>query len=201
MLLAELQRWKELEVRTRRTVGQAAHPDDCPKLPIKGVEWAIPRRQAQIVPTFSEGAVSLDVISGDQWPEIDALIAAVAQYSTARRCSTCGQITSSHLEADLDDDTGLTLIGHAVAVAVKALSVQYAMSEDDLSALLSFEPSDFPEWFHPLLCWANGIPMDRARYVPTEDDGGPYDESECDEPEAVPVAARRAWWKRLLGRR
>ncbi|KKL96564.1 hypothetical protein LCGC14_1843260, partial [marine sediment metagenome] len=32
--------WRELEVRTRLPISRALHPDDCPKLLIKGIEWA-----------------------------------------------------------------------------------------------------------------------------------------------------------------
>lgn len=184
MSVAELHRWRELEVSARRP--GALHPDECPKLVIRGVEWAIPLRGARIVPSFAEDKVSLNIVGGDDWPEAGALAQAVGRVSAAKRCPTCQQVVGSSLTVDLDGE-GVDVISLALALAAKALRVQYRLTDVQLGELLSFDPADFPQWFKPLLCWANGLPMDLPEHALSE----PY--KEPDAPEPPPPA--RSWWK------
>ena len=151
----ELRRWKDLEVRARRS--DAPHPDDCPKLKIRGVAWAIPPRRARLVPVFESGTVRLrEDAAGLDCPEADALMEAVDRCMRVEKCPRCGQPIGATAELDPDGEGGRAL-ELAVAAAASALRRQYDLADADLAELLVIEGDGVPEWFYQLVRWAHGL--------------------------------------------
>ncbi len=153
MLADELNHWKQLEVDSRKPLSECAHPDDCPKLTIKGVAWAIPACGGQVVPTFTDGAVEVSAVAGDEWPEADRLVELMT-LNGADPCPECGQSLSTSLEIDLD--TNIEFIQTAFALAAKLLDKQYNLTDEQKGSLLAFAPSALPQWVVDLMLWASG---------------------------------------------
>ena len=58
----ELTYYKRLEAETRRpSAPGVVHPDRCPKLPIRGVAWAVPPRGERIMPVFDDDGQVVEV--------------------------------------------------------------------------------------------------------------------------------------------
>ena len=136
--------FREMEARARRK--GVTHPDQCPKLRLQGVDFAIPPRGVQIVPTFDdEGKATLTVEGVEQWPEIEGLLARLAGYVT----------DDDELAIDCDKDA--ELICELMTLARKVLLVQYELTNEQLSSLLAMSAGFLPTWVAGLIQWANGF--------------------------------------------
>jgi len=177
VLAGELKAWKRIEAAARRPLGQAAHPDDCPKLLIRRVAWAIPPRGLRVVPRFDVAGVRLSVSGEDGWPEAAQLVRAVGRVKHDRLCPACGQVVGGAAEIDLDA-AGRRVLELAVALAGRALRRQYALTDEQLGELLAFDSAAAPPWLGQLIAWAAGLPpAGVGRKLPP------------------PANRRRPWWK------
>ncbi|NQU76794.1 MAG: hypothetical protein HQ546_10830, partial [Planctomycetes bacterium] len=159
------------------------HPDQCPKLRLPGVDFAIPPRGLQIRPTFDEpGKAKLDVGGVDDWPEIENLL---------RRAGR--SVKGDMLALDIDASAGL--LCDLMALARKALLRQYDLTDGQVAELLAFGTDERPEYINQLLRWAQGLPME---YDPF--DASSYQASllndfhDVDTPEPNRMPAK-PWWK------
>ena len=140
--------WQEVQCKALRK--GVRHPDECPKLTIQGIEWAIPPRGTSVRPKFVGGKVELAGTDDLDWPEIAATIAAADARDEAT-CPTCGQPTEAALEASHE------FLVAGFALAARALRHQYDLTDDQLSDLLEFGSADLPVWTVELLAWASGV--------------------------------------------
>jgi len=117
--------FKQMEVDARRGVGEALHPDQCPKLCLHGVDFAIPPRGLRVVPQFdAEGKASLDMAGVEDWPELSGLLARAGEATKERT-----------LTIDLDDSAGL--LCDLMGLARKAMLKQYALTDPQIAELLA----------------------------------------------------------------
>ena len=150
------EQWKEFEASHRREIsGDVAHPDNCPKLTIFGVEFAIPSRKVQptasLIPKFTGGKVVLTALEAPEvpeWPEIKE-VSLGAPVVPVNECPTCGHIQELQLE-DMADH--VEYFGKCMELAARALRCQYELSDDELSMM--FEPLENNDtWLVGLLEW------------------------------------------------
>ena len=74
--------FRQMEVQARKTASHALHPDQCPKLRLHGVDFAIPPRGLRVCPQFDgEGKATLTVDGVEQWPEIEELLPRVGEVT------------------------------------------------------------------------------------------------------------------------
>jgi len=172
--------FKQMEVDARRGVGEALHPDQCPKLCLHGVDFAIPPRGLRVVPQFdAEGKASLDMAGVEDWPELSGLLARAGEATKERT-----------LTIDLDDSAGL--LCDLMGLARKAMLKQYALTDPQIAELLAFETDKSPEWVQQLLRWAHGLPMDFGPIMEA------LSQPETPQIEIAPEPPRKRWkfWKR-----
>jgi hypothetical protein len=167
MLAERVNYYKALERDARRPLGQSAHPDDCPKLLLHGVGFALPPRDARIVPRFGPDGVRLAACGGADWPETNELRQAIAALRRDRLCPACGQPIGATLEIDLR--RGARALELAFAVAATALRAQYDLSDEQLADLLAVCGESAPQWFEQIVRYCYGLPTERPpRAVPVE---------------------------------
>ena len=147
--------FREIEVGTRRTASSGAlHPDQCPKLRLHGVDFAIPPRGATSAPKFEDGKVSVSMAGEDDWPEADELLRAAPVIEYAM-CKECGQAKRAALEIELEG--GADFLVKCFALAAKLLRKQYDLDDVQASEVLGFASGDTPEWIAQLMRWCNGL--------------------------------------------
>jgi len=148
--------WKEFEAVHRREIsGDVAHPDNCPKLTIFGVDFAIPSRKVQVTasltPKFDGGKATLTIHEPPEVPEWSEIkeVSLGAPVVPVNECPTCGHIQ----ELQLEDMAGhVEYLGKCMELAARSLRCQYELSDDDLS--LMFAPADINStWLVDLLEW------------------------------------------------
>jgi hypothetical protein len=177
----ELEFYRALENGARRKIGGGiVHPDQCPKLLLHGVEFAIPPRGQYIQPVFADGKVEVSASNETDWPEVQAFVDAI-KGADAVVCEKCGQAIPRADAVDIEWPA-------AFALARKALLGQYELTDEQLADLLQFSTGAMPDWPRGLLRWALGLPAedaepevsmeDLAAYWPglAEPDGAPVDE-------------------------
>ena len=179
MNVEELNYYKRLERDRRRPLGQAAHPDDCPKLRIRGVAWAVPPRGVRVAPRFCPGGLKLAVTEAEDWPELTELREAVRALQKPRRCRRCGQVIEGQLGLRLP--THRRVLELAFAAAARALRAQYDLSDEELADLLAIAGPVVPRWFEQIVRYSCGLDLESSR-TPIEG------------------TSRRSWLARLLGR-
>lgn len=202
-MIPDLEHWKELEAGSRRPTSEAAHPDDCPKLKIKGVAWAIPSRGARLVPTFADGKAAFAVSGQEKHPEAAELLALTAENRQEQTCSKCGQAVAAAVEIDIEQ--GSKLLDLAATLTAKLLRRQYTLTDEQLGELLAFSADTAPEWLAGILRWASGLPTEGAMPVGVElgELDGEYPELApfSDSEKTCPAAIKpRGWLRRLLKR-
>ena len=171
-----LEYFKRMECTGRRP--GAMHPDQCPKLRLHGVDFAIPPRGLRVKPSFDADGNATIVCDGvDEWPEIEALIVCIAD-----------QVKDKGLTLDTDDPTGI--LCKLMSLARKALLKQYDLTDDQMGELLAFATSETPEWINTLLRWAQGLKADFD----------PATAADIDWPEQAlasepVVETKRRWWQ------
>jgi len=150
-----------MEVAARRGLGEALHPDQCPKLRLYGVDFAIPPRGLRVVPRFdSDGKASLEMTGVEDWPELESLLERVREQ-TQGRCITL----------DLDEDA--ELFGDLAGLARKLLLKQYKLTDEQITELLALSTDGFADWVSELVRWAYGLPMDRQLSIEDFNEGEP----------------------------
>ena len=183
MLARPLSHYKALERDARRPLSAAAHPDDCPKLLLHGVGFAVPPAAGRIVPRFGPEGVRVETQGGEEYPEAFELRRALAPLRKERLCPRCRQPVGAALEIDLE--RGRRALELAFAVAAKVLRRQYDLSDAQLADLLAFSAGSLPEWFGQIVRYCHGLPPEGS-------------------PRALPAGqadpAKRTWLRRLLGR-
>lgn len=153
-----LAHWQQVEREARRDNWRGldakglSHPDECPKLVIHGVKWAIPSRKAELVPTIREGEVSLGITSDDQWATADTLIED-APIQVGDPCPTCGQDRRPYCEVLRDNEKHLEWLRQMMELVCQLLDVYYALSPEQKQGLLSFPLGHTPEWPAQVLDW------------------------------------------------
>ena len=168
--LRELERYKQLETRARRKLGDAAlHPDLCPKLTLHGVGFAIPPRGGRVTPTFGPQGVAVSVVGLDEWPEAKELLHR-ARSGKAETCPTCGRTLPGPPALDADRD--VDFLAAAFVLAGRLLDRQYELSRQDKSDLLAFRGDGLPEWIVQLLCWCAGLPAPERHAPQASPSGG-----------------------------
>lgn len=159
--MAELHHYRDLEASTRITGGP--HPDELPKLTIRGVRWHVPARGLQLQPKFTNGKVVLSS-SQDPWPECDDLLRK-APVKESATCPQCGQATDATLEIEIPEDNAF-LVG-IFELAGRLLRQTHKLTDAQLSDLLTFD-AESPRWIGQLLRWCTGQPTEAPQ--PTEAD-------------------------------
>lgn len=183
MLARPLNYYRALERDARRPLSAAAHPDDCPKLLLHGVGFAVPRPAGRIVPRFGPGGVRLETQGGEECPEAAELRRALAPLRKERLCPRCRQPVGAALE--IDGGRGRRTLELAFAVAAKALRRQYDLSDAQLADLLAFSAGSLPEWFGQIVRYCHGLSPDGSPRTPSAGQADP---------------AKRTWLRRRLGR-
>jgi hypothetical protein len=130
-----LDRYSQMEVANRRP--GSLHPDECPKLRLHGVDFAIPPRGLRIVPKFDGDTVSVSVGGVEDWPEAVAVTTRLAEADFA---------------LDIDGEDGI--LPEILLLARKLLLAQYRLGDDQLGELLAFESNAQPAWIKQLLHWS-----------------------------------------------
>lgn len=135
--------YRRLEVQHRRP--DAAHPDRCRKLRLRGVAFALPPRGLRITPRFApDGRARVELAGADPWPQTAALCRRAAK-------AMVGPVLV------LDPDGAESLLADLMTLARRALLRQYDLSDDHVAELLSFAGDESPQWISDLLSWAQGL--------------------------------------------
>jgi len=138
--------WQDVQCKALRA--GVRHPDECPKLTIQGLDWAIPPNGRDTAPVFADDeVVDVRVEPGLDWPEIAAIIAA-AEFEDVAVCEYCGATVTTNLLAGSDFMLG------AYKLAVRALRAVYDLPAERLAELLTIPPGEIPDWMVTLLAWA-----------------------------------------------
>ena len=147
----ELDRYRRLEVEARRGIGAGVlHPDQCPKLTLHGVDFAIPPLGTAIVPVFVDGKLEhVESRSRDDIPVGEFLDLLPAPRTDV--CPTCGQVIGGEL--DLSEDA--KILEAAFNLAARALLSQYTLSDGAIGELLAWSPDAC--WLGQLVSWAHGV--------------------------------------------
>jgi hypothetical protein len=148
------QPWQRLEVASRRPVGPGSrHPDECPKLTLRGAAFAIPPRGLRVVPEFGPQGVSVSVAGTRDWPEADNLLR-LAPIRPEEVCPQCGRALRASLRTGADDD--IAFLTACFALAGRLLDEQYELTPSQKAELLAFPSNEVPAWIAQLLQWCQG---------------------------------------------
>ncbi|MCE5277200.1 MAG: hypothetical protein ABFD92_16855 [Planctomycetaceae bacterium] len=155
-MAGDLHHWKEVEATCRRA-GARPHPDQCPKIKIKGVLWAVPPRSPSLRPVFDpSGAAVLECRSGEPWPQA-ATWASSRPRGHDHVCPACRRPIGQQIEIDLRDAQALSWLSEGIALMGRMLDEQYTLDAAAKGDLLAFEAGMFPEYLMPLLRWCVGL--------------------------------------------
>lgn len=146
--------WRQFKIDHQRDlVGDVQHPNDCPKLTIHGVEFAIPSRKPLDVifkAVFSGDDVEIAIQPPPQlleWPEIpevfNEMLELIEQYHGEK---TDGEIDISCVI------TNVKFLEKCCKLAAKALRRQYDLSDADLGQMIEFTLEN-NKWLPQLLGW------------------------------------------------
>lgn len=185
-LQAELEYFRALEVQHRKS--GAAHPDRCPKLTLRGVEFAIPARGAKVAPQFKDGKVMVAIADQERWPQAEGLLASMPVVER-NVCPQCGQARTTTLEIEVN--SGTEFLVKAFELAAAMLRVQYDLTDEQLADLLAFDAADKPQWIGQLIRWCNGLPTAMPEPMPFEEYPFPDPLAQTETP-----APATHWWKR-----
>jgi len=141
--------YQKLEVDSRKP--GMPHPDECPKLKIKGVLWAIPAKGTKVRPVFKDGKFSSE-ISANDWPEAQALLDSMPTREE-KCCPTCGQIVRSDVDINPEAESDMDWLSSFYALAAKLLLEHYTLTNEQIAEMLAFDGSDTPVWTTQLTCW------------------------------------------------
>lgn len=162
-----LAHWQQVEREARRGDWRGLdakglpHPDECPKLVIQGVAWAIPSRQAELVPTIGDDGVSLGITSDNQWDAADGLIAD-APVQVGDPCPACGQDRRPYCEVLRDNEKHMEWLRQMMELVCRLLDIYYALSPEQKQGLLSFPLGHTPEWPSRVLDWCRADEIARV---------------------------------------
>jgi len=145
-----LKHFKRLEVSARKGLSQARHPDECPKLKLQGVGFAIPPRWGESAPRFKDGRVVGLEEGEDALPQADLLLELIPS-NELRRCEACGRILAS--EIPVGTEAGAKFLLCAFNLASALLRKQYTLTDAQLGELFAFVPDETPDWIGQLLWW------------------------------------------------
>lgn len=151
-----LAHWQQVEVAARRQIAWSTssdlpHPDECPKLVIQGVAWAIRPRGLGWRPTIDpDGKATLKVEGDDAWAGTEDIIAAVPVHDT-RVCEACGSPLESEIEVDGDKPETVKWLEAVLTFVSQRLDDYYELSPQDKSDLLSFDVGRLPQWVNDVL--------------------------------------------------
>lgn len=189
---AGLEHYRAIEGSARRTQGQGAiHPDQCPKLLLHGVDFAIPPRGARIAPSFADdGTITVSQAGEDEWPQADELLqtAPMTEYA---KCPQCGQAKRAALELDLQE--GADFLQRCFGLASEALRKQYELTDAQLADLLGFAADEPPQWIAQLLRWCSGLSTEAPAIPPDEAAWREVLGEDIDNEIAPPTP--KPWWK------
>jgi len=141
---------KKLEVDCRRSLAEALHPDQCPKLTLHGVAFAIPSRRSSVVPVFGPDGVKIETRAGVDWPEASRLVE-LAEIAEHESCPECGQPRSISLAVTVEQSA--EFLRMAFLLAGKLLDRQYDLTAERKADLLRFDADRLPAWVSELLEW------------------------------------------------
>lgn len=141
---------KKLEVDCRRGLGEAPHPDRCPKLTLHGVAFAIPPRRSSVVPVFGSDGVKIETHPGVNWQETTRLVE-LAEIAEQEPCPECGQPRSVSLSVTVEQNA--EFLRTAFSLAGKLLDRQYDLPAERKADLLRFDTDRLPAWIAELLEW------------------------------------------------
>ena len=141
---------QKLEVRRRRGLPGAEHPDQCPKLTLHGVGFAIPPRRSRVVPTFTPVGLVVETQGGTDLPESRRLVE-LAEVAEQAPCPECGRPHRVCLAVRVENDA--EFLRTAFLLAGKLLDRQYDLSAEQKAALLAFDSDRLPIWIPQLLAW------------------------------------------------
>ena len=136
-----------------------AHPDQCPKLTLHGVGFAIPPRGMRIVPEFGPGGVTVSATEVERWPEAKKLLA-IASIHPGEACQRCGRPADAVLEVDLKRD--IEFLATSFGLAGELLDRQYDLTPQQKADLLAFDSDRIPVWIVQLLRWCAGVETQEA---------------------------------------
>jgi len=141
---------RKLEAERRRGLGEALHPDRCPKLTLHGVAFAIPPRRRCVVPVFAPDGVKIQTRDGVDFPEPSRLVE-LADVAEQEPCPECGQPRSVSLAVTVEHNA--EFLRTAFSLAGKLLDRQYDLSAERKADLLKFDAGRLPAWIPELLAW------------------------------------------------
>lgn len=154
--MISLDHYRKLEADSRRasawsTSSKLPHPDECPKLKIRGVEWSIRPRGIGWRPTAGpNGKPTLKVEGEDNWAGTEDIIAAVPVHDL-KLCEACGSPLESEIEVDADKPDTVKWLEVVVGFVWQRLDDYYEMTPEQKSDLLSFDVGRLPEWVEDVL--------------------------------------------------
>lgn len=184
MTLADrVNHYKALERDARRPLSRSSHPDDCPKLVLHGVGFAIPPGDVRIRPRFGPHGVALEARGEAELPEAGELRQVIAALRHERLCPRCRQPIAATVEIDLGRSARVLEL--AFTVAARALRCQYDLSEEQLADLLAISGELAPEWLGQIVRYCYGLATDKPPAAPSAERDG---------------RSRRGFLRRLLGR-
>ena len=161
MTSARRDRYVRLEARARRAVGEGVlHPDQCPKLTLRGVAFAIPSRGVRVVPEFAADGVRASIAGLDSWPEADRVLQ-LAEGDHENVCPECRRPLAASIKVDLDRNRAFLVA--SFDLAEKLLAEQYELSDEEKSELLAFSVDQAPTWLIQLLQWCRGLPTEAGQ--------------------------------------
>ena len=143
----ELLACQQMEVNARRKT----FADTGVSLILHGVRWYIPSRGVCVRPVFADGDVSVD-FGADEWPLADAII---------KQADV--EVDATGAVVNADGETLRLLFG----LAAELLRVQYELSDEQLTALLTLTETQ-PIWLRQLLCWCYGRTADDTKPLYTQ---------------------------------
>lgn len=155
--------WNKINIEKLRPQGPGViHPDGCPKLTLKGVEWAVPPRFPEkgvmIKPVFGETVESEIVVSdGENWPsfpEAEAFEKLSPEVEAMETCEACGSVLSAKIGVDPEADK--QLINAALALTAALLRHNYDLNNSQLIELLTIEGKELPLLIATLMEWLYG---------------------------------------------
>ena len=151
-----LDHYRKLEANSRRasawsTSSDLPHPDECPKLAIRGVEWAIRPRGIGWRPTAGpDGKPTLKIEGEDRWAATEGIIAAVP-VRDLKVCEACGSPLESEIEVDADNVASVKWLESVVGFVWERLDDYYTLTPEQKSDLLSFDLGRLPDWVEDVL--------------------------------------------------
>lgn len=143
---------RELEVRRRRSLSEAPHPDECPKLTLHGAPFAVPPRRARVVPVFGADGLSIETHDGTDWPQSRRLVELV-EVRQRDHCPECGR--PRHVSVAVSVQSNAEFLTAAFSLASRLLDRQYTLTAQQKSRLLAFDADRLPAWIPELLEWCS----------------------------------------------